>query len=72
MEGLRSAGRRPPLVVAFDAATLASATAQRLADDPRRGDLGTRARSFEEEHHSAAAYARGLEQTNRAALGVAR
>lgn len=60
-DGLSIAGHQPPLVYADDAEGIASATANLLAAETPRRQLGQCARAFVAEYFSAAAYARRLE-----------
>jgi polysaccharide biosynthesis protein PslH len=61
----------PPLAVAGDAAGLAAAAADLLADDAARRALGTRARTFVEQRHGSDAVARRLEAVYTEAIGLA-
>ncbi len=60
-EGYGSPGSKPPLVVAEDTDGIAAATAQLLADERCRRELGRQARAFAREHHSPSAWGKRLE-----------
>jgi glycosyltransferase involved in cell wall biosynthesis len=68
-EGFSGFGEEPPLTVAEGAEQLAGATAALLGDDARRRDLGRRARSFAERHHSPEAWAERLTAVYEDAVG---
>ncbi|HVD86868.1 MAG TPA: glycosyltransferase family 4 protein [Solirubrobacterales bacterium] len=59
-EGYNGFGEEPPLLVAEDGPGIAAATAELLGDGARRHELGERARSFAERHHSPEAWAERL------------
>lgn len=59
-EGYAGAGQAP-LIVADDAATIAKATVELLADPERRRELGKQGRTFAIERHGPAAWATRLE-----------
>lgn len=61
-EGFTGFGAGPPLAIGADAAAIASATADLLADDGKRDALGRRARDFAIRHHSPEAWALRLEK----------
>ena len=61
-EGFCGFGADPPLALGADAAAVALATADLLADDARRDALGQRARNFAISHHSPEAWALRLEK----------
>jgi len=56
-EGYNGFGEEPPLAVGESEAEIAAATAELLADDGRRRQMGERARQFAERHHSPEAWA---------------
>jgi glycosyltransferase involved in cell wall biosynthesis len=60
-EGYTQPGHEPPMVVSDDAEGIAAVIASLLHDGSRRRELGRRARSFAEEHHSPAAWGRRLD-----------
>jgi polysaccharide biosynthesis protein PslH len=60
-EGYMGPDRTAPLVVADDAAGIATATVKLLSDERRRRELSERGRAFAIEHHSPAAWAKRLE-----------
>jgi glycosyltransferase involved in cell wall biosynthesis len=60
-EGYERPGTRPPLVVAEDSQGIAAATAQLLANERCRRELGRQARAFAREHHSPTAWGKRLE-----------
>jgi glycosyltransferase involved in cell wall biosynthesis len=60
-EGYAAPGRKLPFVVVDDTQGIADATAQLLADEHRRRELGARARAFALEHYSPSAWASRLE-----------
>jgi glycosyltransferase involved in cell wall biosynthesis len=63
--GLGVPGQPLPLAIADDAASFTAAVAQLLASNTDRQALGTAAREFVAQHHSAPAYARRLEAVYR-------
>jgi len=60
-EGFTGFATEPPLAIAADAAGLAEAAADLLAEPDRRRQLGAEARRFAAAHHSPAAWAERLE-----------
>lgn len=66
-EGLAVNGHEPPLRIAADAAGIADAALELLADDGARTRLADAARAFVEEHHCSGSYARRLEGVYREA-----
>ncbi len=60
-EGFNVLDPDPPLAIATDAEGIAAAAVALLGDAAGRHELGRRARSFAERHHSPAAWARRLE-----------
>jgi polysaccharide biosynthesis protein PslH len=61
-EGFLEFEAEPPMVVAEDLPGMVAAIAELLGDEPRRRELGRRARLFAERHHSPAAWAERLER----------
>jgi len=59
--GYLDGGRTPPFTIAEDSAGIARATADLLADDRRRRELGRQAREFAIARHSPAAWAARLD-----------
>ena len=60
-EGFDVFGEEPPLALADDPAGIAARTAELLADERQRTELGRRAREFAERHHSPEAWVGRLE-----------
>lgn len=60
-EGFRFFEPEPPMSIAEDSAGIAAATAELLDDEPRRRELGRRAREFAERHYSPSPWAARLE-----------
>ncbi len=70
-EGFTALSQEPPLAIADDAAGIAAAAADLLADDARRAALAGRARAFAELHHSPEAWAERLTAVYEEALAIA-
>jgi glycosyltransferase involved in cell wall biosynthesis len=70
-EGFTAFSQEPPLAIADDAAGIAAAAADLLADDLRRAALAERARAFAELHHSPEAWAERLTAVYEEALAIA-